>query len=243
MVWIFALVATIIPAMALGAWGTYEVVEDVKVTELVTRMCTLNGAEDKVPKVLDAVENYERCVIGLFKDETLLQEVAAAIRNGDLNGVYKKYCSRAPQLANCSFTLLDSIALCGGNAAITNLPAARNVVDQLLGFICHNDGERIALFIQEGGPQCFQQNAANLAKCTAYVVEEIESSQAPNERCKVYDHASNCIVSTLSGCEPPTPANMTQALFANVRQAMPCAGADDTFRMYKRWLEGRSDSN
>ncbi|XP_061709477.1 uncharacterized protein LOC133519487 [Cydia pomonella] len=239
MIWILSLLVALIPVLTVEAWGKYNTLEQKQITEYITKLCTKSGAEDKVPQVLDAIENFEKCSVSLFKDEVLLEEVATAIRNNDLNGVFKKYCARTGRLAACTYSLIDSVGLCVGGA---DLPAAHNFVDQLLGFVCHNDGERIGLFIQEGGPQCFQQNVGALNGCAAKVLSEIDGVQPIKERCTKFDELSKCLVETVSTCSPAAPGDMMRALLAHVRQATPCAGDDDTFRTYMRWLQDRKDN-
>ncbi|XP_063621256.1 27 kDa glycoprotein-like [Cydia splendana] len=239
MIWILSLLVALIPVVTVDAWGKYNALDQKQITEYVTKLCTKSGAEDKVPQVLDAIENFEKCSVSLFKDEVLLEEVATAIRNNDLNGVFKKYCARTGRLAACTYSLIDSVGLCVAGA---DLPAAHNFIDQLLGFVCHNDGERIALFIQEGGPQCFQQNVGSLNGCAAKVLSEIDGVQPVKERCTNFDDLSKCLVETVSTCSPAAPGDMMRALLAHVRQATPCAADDDTFRTYMRWLQDRKDN-
>ncbi|XP_047986569.1 27 kDa hemolymph protein-like [Leguminivora glycinivorella] len=234
MIWIISLLVAIAPILTIDAWG-YNAVDRREVTEYVTKLCMKGGAEDKVPQVLDAIENFEKCSVSLFKDEALLEEVATSIRNNDLREVFKKYCARKDRLAACSYTLIDNLGLCIVGA---NLPIAHKFVDQVLGFVCDNEGSRIGMFIKEGGPQCFQQHSSSLKECAERVLGDIDGVQTNKQRCSKFDEISICLSETMTGCTVTTPGDMTRAFLANVRMPTPCPPTD-SYMSYMRWLQNR----
>ncbi|WP_248786241.1 DUF1397 domain-containing protein, partial [Escherichia coli] len=82
---------------------------------------------------------------------------------------------------------------------------ANSAVDQLVDFVCYKDGDRIALFIAEGGPECFRDKAATIKDCAENITKTVSSVEAAkalslNEQCGKFDELTTCVVSSLEQC-------------------------------------------
>ncbi|KAH9644924.1 hypothetical protein HF086_014412 [Spodoptera exigua] len=152
--------------------------------------------------------------------------------------ILREYCKKnnaedkfedvqTPQLKSCIQSLFDGVSPCLSNEAREKLPVAMNGTTQLIDFICYKDGDRIALFIAEGGPQCFQSKVNDIRECATKIKDSFPSIEAAKNlglagTCGKWDEVTSCIVNKLETCETPTPGNMAESLFNFVRRATPC---------------------
>ncbi|XP_038210359.1 27 kDa hemolymph protein-like [Zerene cesonia] len=215
--------------MAVGVLGEFKLNDDArqKIKDTIKNTCTENGAADKIDQVEESIKNFVDCFKGLFNFETLKNEIEAAKPNGALDEVFKKYCAKSPQLKTCIHTLTEGVTPCLPANIRDNLGAGKNVSDQLIDFVCYKDGDRIALFIAEGGPECFQEKSGSLRECATKAREGItgvESVKAlsVDEQCAKFDALSSCIVKALEECSTPTPGNMAESLLRYIRKGTPC---------------------
>uniref|UniRef100_A0A2A4J1E9 27 kDa hemolymph protein n=1 Tax=Heliothis virescens TaxID=7102 RepID=A0A2A4J1E9_HELVI len=197
---------------------------------MLREQCKKNNAEDKVDQVENVGKNFVDCVKGLFDMETLKKEIEEAKPNGALDEVFKKYCAKTPELKSCIYNLLDGVTPCVDSNIREQINSAKNGTDQFIDFVCYKDGDRIALFIAEGGPQCFQSKANEIRACADNIRQgfsSIEEAKALTlaQKCGKFDELSTCVVNKLEGCETPTPANMAESLFRFVRKGSPCNDA------------------
>jgi hypothetical protein len=95
------------------------------------------------------------------------------------------------------------------------------------------NGNQIALFIAEEGPECFELKRDNLIGCFnktmgKYVKDEVHSLEnlptlvIKEENCDDMDTLEACVVFELEQCKESTPANLVEALFRFVRKETPC---------------------
>ncbi|XP_073951679.1 27 kDa hemolymph protein-like [Choristoneura fumiferana] len=225
MLWKLAFVAV----LAVGVLGEYKVTDEHKqqVKDFITMVCKKTNAEDKAPEVETAVLTFGECVTGLFDASTLQREIEEAKPNGALDEVFKKYCAKSPQLKACIHAVTAGATPCLPAEFRDHVAVADNATDKLLDFACHKDGDRIALFIAEGGPQCFQEKSNAIRDCTNSLKSTFTSVQAATalttaERCAKFDETAACVVTALEGCSNPTPANMAESLLKFVRTVTPC---------------------
>lgn len=66
---------------------------------------------------------------------------------------------------------------CLNEDEIANKKTFVNIFVNLLNFICHKDGDQIALFIAEKGPDCFNDKKDNIFDC----INSTFSSYVPKE--------------------------------------------------------------
>ncbi|XP_026740196.1 27 kDa hemolymph protein-like [Trichoplusia ni] len=193
----------------------------------VRTQCANNNAEDKYESIEAAGKTFVECVKSIIDIPTIQREIEEAKPNGALDEVFKKYCAKSPQLKGCIHTLLTAVQPCVDSAAQNQMLSAQNSTDQLIDFVCYKDGDRIALFIAEEGPQCFQSKAEEIRTCLTTAkssFSDLESVKKLSlaQKCAKYDELSSCIVTKLEGCDTPTPGNMAESLFRYVRKGSFC---------------------
>lgn len=144
----------------------------------------------------NATEVFKECLMGLVDLETLQKEIDAAQPNGDLDTVFNKwvhmqfkaitklmsqlsnrYCRKRTIAIDCMKNFTVAIEPCLNKKEVDNKKTFVNIFTNLLNFVCHKDGDQIALFIAEKGPECFNNKKDALIHCinstmSAYIPKE-----------------------------------------------------------------------
>ncbi|KAH9644916.1 hypothetical protein HF086_014404 [Spodoptera exigua] len=164
------------------------------------------------------------CFNSLVDMEVLQQEIENAKPTGEVDEVFKKYCAKTPQFKNCFRNMTEMVKPCFSPAEQKNFNVMYNVTEQLADFICFKEGDRIALFIAEGGKECFQDQQDGIQECFSTVFDN--KTQANIQNISVSGimelEFKKCMVSTLEKCPKPTSANILDSLFNFIRKATPC---------------------
>ncbi|CAK1552880.1 unnamed protein product [Leptosia nina] len=195
--------------------------------QVIKETCKRNGAEEKSDDIENSIKGFVDCIKGLINIETVKKEIEEAKPNGALDEVFKKYCAKSPELKTCINSLADGVTPCLETAIRENIDNGKKSVDQLVDFVCYKDGDRIALFIAEGGPECFQEKSGAIRECANKAKEGINSLESfkkltRDEQCGKFDNLAACVVKALEECSTPTPGNMAESLFRYVKNGSPC---------------------
>ncbi|KAK6637628.1 hypothetical protein RUM44_008050 [Polyplax serrata] len=197
------------------------------------------------------------CIKGLVDINQLQEEMEKAKPTGDLDSVFKKYCKKTPEFKGCVSTFTDSLKPCLEEEEKQGMATVLNVTEQLAEFICYKEGDRIALFIAEGGPECLESSKDDVWKCVETVfkkhipnTEEVTINDIPlllfkAEQCKDFHNLQTCVVKQLEKCKEPTPANIIDSLFNFVKKATPCASykfVDESVEAANKSQAGRTSS-
>jgi len=179
-------------------------------------------------------EELVECVKSLVNVTELQAEMERAKPTGDLDTVFRKYCRKSPQFQDCinNFTLL--IEPCLNEEEKENKNLLQNIADSILKFVCYKEGDRIALFIAEGGPECISANQEAIHNCAnktitknlpkeTLSVDNLPSLVFGEEQCRDMADLQICVVKALETCSEPTPANIVDSMFNFVRKMTPCA--------------------
>lgn len=123
-----------------------------------------------------------------------------------------------------------------------------DIVTHLLGFVCHKEGDQIALFIAEKGPECFTEQKDAMIGCMnstfgEYMPEggipdnlpqEVPNFTFGDKQCESMDELKECVVAVLSKCQETTPANLVESAFKFVRNETPCKNVTTKYQAAKR---------
>ncbi|XP_033223570.1 interferon-related developmental regulator 1 [Belonocnema kinseyi] len=217
-----------------------------EVQNLVEKKCEKNGGPSAFGNAKKGIEDMGNCLKSLVNVTQLQIEMEAAKPTGDLDEVFKKYCQKTPILKQCVLDLTTSLEPCLEPLERANKPIVLNITNSLLDFICFKEGDRIALFISAGGPECFQAKQSQVQQClNSTYGESIESAANASsvsdmvlplfvfnhKACSDLVRLQECVVKELETCEDPTPANIADSLFTFVRRVTPCEkllGSSDT---------------
>ncbi|CAH1404820.1 unnamed protein product [Nezara viridula] len=195
--------------------------------------CLKTGTNETYENATLAKQQFELCVSSLVDIKVLKEEINAAKPTGDLDIVFKKYCHKTPILKSCISDLLVGYEGCLKPEERGDVYILQNITDSLMNFVCFKEGDRIALFIAEGGPECLNDKMEKISVCVNSTVnaakgnlnvttEEIPDIVFDSEKCGYFTQVQKCVVQVLEECSEPTPANIIGSLFDFVRKSTPC---------------------
>lgn len=115
--------------------------------------------------VEEAGNTFRTCVSDLVDFEKLQEEIEQAQPNGELDTVFNKYCRKRTIAIDCMKNLTTAAEPCLDAEERQHKQTFVNIFTNLLNFVCHKDGDQIALFIAEKGPDCFNAKKDELARC------------------------------------------------------------------------------
>lgn len=151
-----------------------------------------------------------------------------------------RYCRNRTIAIDCLKQFTNSAKSCLIGDEIDVINTFVKIFTNLLNFVCYKDGDQIALFIAEKGPECFKEQKDNLIDCfnstfRKYLPEEMPTTSDTNtlptslpqfvlgdEQCSDMDKLQTCVVSKLEECQESTPANLVDAMFKFVRNETVC---------------------
>ncbi|XP_073951681.1 27 kDa glycoprotein-like isoform X2 [Choristoneura fumiferana] len=216
---------------------TKEQFEEVqnKSAALFKDKCMRNGGANAFGNAEKAFLGLKSCVEGLVNRTELAKEIEEAKPVGKIDEVFKKYCNKKPQFKGCFKDTLDAVKPCFTADEQKNLNIINNVTEQLAEFVCFKDGDRIALFIAEGGPECMQDHQEAIQSCVnstmgagvAFDPNNMTADNLPDinfgeKECNQFSALQSCVVGKLESCAQPTTANIVEALFKYIRKGTPC---------------------
>ncbi|XP_014274289.1 27 kDa glycoprotein [Halyomorpha halys] len=201
--------------------------------DMFKEKCLKAGTNESYINATTAKEAFELCVSDLVDIKELKEEINRAKPTGDLDTVFKKYCHKTPVLRSCITDLLDGFQGCLKPEERGDVYVLQNITNSLLNFVCFKEGDRIALFIAEGGPECLNDKMEKISACVNSTVnaakgnlnvstEEMPDIVFDSEKCGYFTQVQKCVVQVLEECSEPTPANIIGSLFDFVRKSTPC---------------------
>ncbi|XP_049291599.1 27 kDa glycoprotein-like [Anopheles funestus] len=213
---------------------TLPKLEDIQ--KIIKDKCSrVAGSDASYEEAEQAAQKFGDCMKDLVDFSDLQEEIKKAKPTGDLDTVFNKYCRRRSAAIECIDTFSNKIDVCLENDEKESKVVAVNIVHGLLNFVCHKDGDQIALFIAEEGPECFSDQKDALMDCvngtlsgylkddSAPATEGIPKLVMGKKQCDEMSSLQECMVQALEGCQESTPANLVESLFKFVRRETPCA--------------------
>lgn len=202
--------------------------------ELLKERCLRYGTNESFDNAMAAKEDIQFCLRRLVNYTQIQSEIEAAKPTGDLDTVFRKYCRKSPQLRNCVTNFTEAVEPCLSPEERFSKLTITNITDALIGFICFKEGDRIALFIAEGGPDCLKSKQDDIQQClnstfSKYIPKEMPGKQEElplfklgQAECSDIESLQKCVVSHLEQCSEPTPANIIDSMFTFVKRVTPC---------------------
>jgi len=202
--------------------------------ELLKERCMRYGTNESFDNAMAAKEDVQFCVRRLVNYTEIQKEIEKAKPTGDLDIVFRKYCRKSPMLRNCITNFTESVEPCLSPDERNSKHTITNITDALISFICFKEGDRIALFIAEGGPDCLKSKQEEIQQCINSTFSKYIPKEMPDKKdelpmfklgeaeCQDVDLLQKCVVSHLEQCSEPTPANIVDSLFMFVKKVTPC---------------------
>ncbi|KAG7214070.1 hypothetical protein KM043_001435 [Ampulex compressa] len=146
---------------------------------------------------------------------------------------------KSPSLKKCVNNFASALEPCLDEKEREGKRIVQNITDSLLAFACYKEGDRIALFISSGGPECFQSQQQMIQDCANNTMNGYIPTPDPNsgdltslqslpslsfgpKECNDIAGLQTCIVKELEKCQDPTPANVVDSIFSFIMKATPC---------------------
>ncbi|XP_065093033.1 27 kDa hemolymph protein-like [Ochlerotatus camptorhynchus] len=208
--------------------------EDIQ--RIVKDKCSrVAGSDAAYEQAQQSGQKLNECLQGLIDFSDLQSEIKEAKPTGDLDTVFNKYCRRRSIAIECINTFSNDVDVCLESDEKESKRILVNIVHGLLNFVCHKDGDQIALFIAEEGPECFEEQKQPLIDCFNSTMRGYLDEPSPQasegipklvmgkKQCDDMDNLRDCFVRVLEDCKESTPANLVESLFKFVRRETPCA--------------------
>lgn len=205
---------------------------------LFKEKCTRNGGATAFENAERAQVEMVQCLQSLINITELQAEMEKYKPTGDLDIVFKNYCNKRNILRACVNNFTDTVEHCLDEKERENKKIVLNITDSLLEFVCYKEGDRIALFISAGGPECFQSKQEAIQICAnntygGYVpktdpsnnligLDSLPSLAFGAKECRDITNLQTCVVAELEKCSDPTPANIMDSIFNFVKRVTPC---------------------
>uniref|UniRef100_A0A8D8LPB4 27 kDa hemolymph protein n=1 Tax=Cacopsylla melanoneura TaxID=428564 RepID=A0A8D8LPB4_9HEMI len=202
--------------------------------QIIKDKCDKNGGNSSYDNFQMAKEEVNICVSNLVSFTELKIEIEGAKPTGDLDRVFSKYCRKSPILKQCVTNFTSALEPCLEPKEKQTKIVFQNVSESLLDFICHKEGDRIALFIAEGGPECISDKKEAIQHCmnitlskfipkdTTLNADNIPVFKLEKDECTAIKDMHLCVVRELEKCRETTPSNIVDALMKFMMQQTPC---------------------
>lgn len=202
--------------------------------------CLHVGGQKALDQWLRAQENLVYCVMQNFDINSIQSEVEAKKKTGDLDLVFKKYCGVPVEKTRpCLVDFLKVSRNCLRTKDQPSLDITLEMIDAAIDFMCHNRGDRIALFMAENGMDCVENHRESIMKCVNSSVPELfnKREQYSNihlivfsaENCRKGEAIRVCVEKSLLKCPDPTPSNVVNSLLLSMQNATPCKGSSASY--------------
>lgn len=199
--------------------------------------CNATAGKEAVDDIKNSVQELYECVGRHINFNKVQKEVNQSIAKGELDVVFKKYCKRRSRLMACAEDVFTKLERCADEKQKQDLNITRRVIDAGIDFVCHNDGDRIALFMAEKGEECLTNHSKSIGECIENKIPKIKNYAKDNEmditsftineeNCKNLHTIQECVVTYTSKCDDETPANILGSLITQMLKVTPCSQAN-----------------
>lgn len=177
------------------------------------------------------------CMSNIVNYTTMQKEIQEASPQGELDVVFNKYCAKRSNATECVDAFTSKLVPCLDKKELESLDVIKHIVKSLLNFVCHKDGDQIALFIAEEGFECLESQKDNIHQCfnstfSTYFdeidmqgknkIKTIPKLVVEEKQCGDIIIFENCVVRHLEHCSKITPANLIESMFNFIRNETLC---------------------
>ena len=195
----------------------------------VVKTCEENGGKNAFADLKNSVLDLVKYGESNFNLEQIQNEIEESSKAGALDEVFKKYCDLRSKSLGYIHKIGDSVAACLTEDERPVFKLVVNITSSLLNFVCDKDGERIALFIAEGGFECFKSEMEELQKCSDVISDKIPTDlhkipklEVTKKECNEYKTFQGCVVEKLGKCKNSTPSDIIDALLTYIYKLSTC---------------------
>ena len=118
--------------------------EFAKGTNRFRARCVKNAGPDAYDLIDRAQLEMAQCIQKLVNITELYAEMEKYKPTGDLDIVFREYCSKRQSMRTCVSNFTNTIEVCLVEKMRENKKIVMNITDSLLEFVCYKEGDRIA---------------------------------------------------------------------------------------------------
>ncbi|KAK5644383.1 hypothetical protein RI129_005683 [Pyrocoelia pectoralis] len=194
--------------------------------------CEKNGGAEAFNNLMVAKDEIQKCVESNFNFTQIEAELTEKRKTGSMDDVFAKYCGKRSIVDDCLKNFTEAVSPCLENVEKSSLKLLLNITDNLIEFGCYKDGDRIAMFLAEGGLECIRNKSEGIEDCfnktlRHRVPQTFSLTALPlfvinEEGCDDFSKLHSCVTGVLETCQDHTPANLVDAAFKYTRRSTPC---------------------
>ncbi|XP_019763017.2 27 kDa glycoprotein [Dendroctonus ponderosae] len=198
----------------------------------IKRRCEEKGKSDTYERVKIAINETRTCLEGQISPSKIKEELEEAKKTGSMDEVFGKYCNKRQDYKNCIFKTVNVTKECLEEVEINHINSAVKVIEEIADFACYRDGDRLAMFVAEGGVECVSSRTEQIKDCVngTFKIDTSNLSltslptlpfslKIDKDKCDKLSDIQQCVVNDLeSNCKDTTPANIVDALFKYVKK-------------------------
>ncbi|KAJ8975856.1 hypothetical protein NQ317_015893 [Molorchus minor] len=183
--------------------------------EAIKERCDRKGGAGTFDKVKTAQEKTVTCIGDIINVDTVKSELEEAKKTGSMDEVFGKYCKKRPQIRECIKKTYDAIQPCLEESEKKALNFTADMVTKIGEFACFRDGDRLAMFIAEGGLECLSSRVDGIKNCINETLKFNPATFSPNsipdltvdkKKCDDLSTIQQCVVKDLEdNCKRTTP--------------------------------------
>nr|CAH7742636.1 unnamed protein product [Callosobruchus chinensis] len=151
--------------------------------------------------------------------EKCQKELEKAKNTGSMDEVFGKYCKRWPDIQACFQNATSFARQCMDTKEQDAFNRSLTILQELQEFVCFKDGDRLAMFVAEGGIECMDEQRQGVQDC----LNKTLGARLPDTDELDFDTVRTCINAELEKCKDSTPANIVDAFFKFLKKQMPCS--------------------
>lgn len=196
--------------------------------------CNAMAGQEAIDDIDRARKELVPCITNIIDINKLQSEINISIPRGELDLVFKKYCKKREAILNCTEDFFSKLEVCLTEQQQQDLNVTRRALNAGIDFICHKEGDRIALFMAEKGEDCVKEHIDDIKECVKERVPDhknfstnvnniqISSFTISGENCEKVNAMHGCVVKYTELCDDPTPSNILDSLITQVLKVTPC---------------------
>lgn len=209
--------------------------EDIE--KVLREKCEKNGATDAVDLIKEEQENARICIEKYVNFTTIEEELEEKKKTGSMDEVFSKYCKKWPDIKGCFDKAVSISRSCMDKKEEDAFNRTLDIINDLQEFMCYKDGDRLAMFVAEGGVECMSERKDGVQECVNKTLgsripdaDDLSVTNLPvmlftDRDCDDFEEVRECVNHELEKCKDSTPANIVDAFFKFLKKQLPCKGS------------------
>ncbi|XP_050304701.1 27 kDa glycoprotein-like [Anthonomus grandis grandis] len=210
-------------------------IDTEKIENALKEKCKNENAEDAVDELKEQQNVVKDCVTQYINGTQINEELEEAKKTGSMDEVFTKYCKKWPDVYSCFNNVTTTVKKCLNEKEETVLDKSLKIVQDFQEFMCFKEGDRLAMFVAQGGIECLDQQQEGMKECFNATIggrlpdqDTLSVATLPTflfeeKDCEDFEKIRLCVNGVLEKCSDTTPANLVDASFKFIRKQMECA--------------------